>query len=172
VVKVTKKQTGQADAGPRAMKAWAARVAGLTWAEAAEIAGFSSAGNACRAVTRYFGTVPSIEREDQRALWRERLEYLWAQARVDVQQQRPGAIRAGVALAQRASALDGLDAPVRVQINPDAEKLDELVHKLVAMQGIHHEEEGDILALEEGADGVFSARDDDDEGDEEDGDEE
>jgi hypothetical protein len=110
VVSAKRKATVKADAAVRAMKAWTARVTGSTWEEA-EIAGFTNPANALRAVKNYFGSLPDIEREDQRALWRARLEHLWAQALVDVQQQRPGAVRAAVAVGQRSAQLDGLDAP-------------------------------------------------------------
>jgi hypothetical protein len=36
---------------------------------------------------------------------------VWRQALADVLDRRPGAVRAAVSLMQRASALDGLDAP-------------------------------------------------------------
>ena len=101
----------RADAAQRAMRAWTARVCGATWQEAAQIAGFTDQHNAIRAVSNYFGSLPSPELSDLRHLWRPRCELLWAQAVIDIREQRPGAITAGVRVTERAAKLDGLDAP-------------------------------------------------------------
>jgi hypothetical protein len=47
-------------------------------------------------------------------------------------------------------------------LNPDAEQLDAIVQQLLAASGPQLEE-GDVLALEEGPDGVYTEPDDDDE---------
>lgn len=126
--KATKRQHYQADAAERATKAWQARVAGATWTQAAAIAGFSDDTAACRAVKRFYGRLPQPTREDLRGLWRERLEALWRQTVKDVAQQRPGAVRSGVAVAQRAAALDGLDEPTRLEVHtPTQEEFMQIV---------------------------------------------
>ena len=80
------------------------------------MAGFAHHTSAVRAVRSYFGRLPVMDAAERRDLWRERLEHLWRQAVVDVREQRPGAVRAAVAVAQRASLLDGLDAPQRAEV--------------------------------------------------------
>lgn len=99
----------------RADKAWALRVAGLSWAGVARQAGYADASNAARAVRHRYGTLPEPERTELRKLWRERLETLWLQSTADVAQQRTGAVTAAVRVAQAAAALDGLNAPTRVE---------------------------------------------------------
>lgn len=145
--RATPAQVVRADAAQRAQRAWAARVSGSTWAEAAGIAGYSDAAVACRAVKRYFGTLPRIESEDMRDLWRERLETLWAFAHRDARKGRPGALRAGVAVAQRAAALDGLDAPTRYDVATDAQ-LDHLLAQLFARAGVVDVLEAEVLDLD------------------------
>lgn len=114
------------------MKAWSARVAGNTWAESAAVAGFGDGPAACHAVKNYFGTLPQVDREDRRDLWRERYEALWRIALQDAEQSRPGALRAAVAVGQRAAALDGLDAPTSVKVeSPKAAQLEALVQAMV-----------------------------------------
>jgi hypothetical protein len=147
--KPTKRQVVRADAGARAQRAWAARVAGATWEQVGELVGFSDGTAALRAVRRYFGQLPVIEREETRRLWRERNELLWKQAVRDTSEQRPGAIRAAVAVAQRAAALDGLDAPVRMEVsNPSVEEFNRLVDNFVQQLG-GEIEEADVFALEQ-----------------------
>lgn len=106
----------RADAEERARKAWAARVAGATWQQVADVAGFTHPQNAVRAVRRYFGDLPQVDRQMERELWRERLEFLWRQTERDVLQQRTGAVRGGVAVAQRAALMLGLDEPTRTEV--------------------------------------------------------
>jgi hypothetical protein len=106
-----------ADAAQRAQRAWAARVAGGTWDQAAEVAGFTNTSACVRAVGNYFGTYPTPDSSEQRALWRERMELLWKIAIRDASDGKHGALRAGVAVAQRASQMDGLDAPAQVQVH-------------------------------------------------------
>ncbi|MGE9350120.1 hypothetical protein ACQP60_11660 [Isoptericola variabilis] len=66
----------------------------------------------------YFGTTPHPDAALAREMWRDRLEVLWRQVLKDAEQLRPGAVRAGVAVVQRAAALDGLDAPQQFEIAP------------------------------------------------------
>ena len=113
----------RADALGKAETAWKARAAGGTWAEAAQIAGYSDAANACRAVRRLYDTLPDEQREDMRNLWRERYERLFRQAYADVLERRPGAIVAAVRVAQAAVALDGLAAPIEIEVNPSREEI-------------------------------------------------
>jgi hypothetical protein len=107
----------RADALERAERAWSARVAGATWAQAAEIAGYSDDTAANRAVRNVFGTLPQVERDELRRLWRDRLEVLWLQANTDAREQRAGAITAGVRVATAAASLDGLAEPARVGVD-------------------------------------------------------
>lgn len=106
----------RADADERARKAWAARVAGATWYQVAEVAGYSTPQNAQRGVKRYFGTLPQPDRAMERETWRQRLEWLWQQTQRDVMAQRNGAVRGGVAVAQRAALMLGLDEPTRTEV--------------------------------------------------------
>lgn len=138
----------QVSAEVRAQRAWTARVVGATWAQAAEAAGYFDAATAHRAVKRYFGEVPVPDKVESRELWRARLEHLWRLSLEDVTKRRPGAVRAAVAVAQRASALDGLDAPTRHEvIDPTPEQIQEVVTRLVEAQG-QPAIEADILDLE------------------------
>lgn len=102
-----------ADAADRARRAWSARIAGGTWREAAEVAGFTDGNNCQRAVRNFFGSVPQVDTSMERELWRQRMEKLWTLALRDAQESKPGALRAGVAVAQRSSLLLGLDAPTQ-----------------------------------------------------------
>src|SRR3954462_9460324 len=86
----------KADHLERANRVWAARVAGHTWREAAEIGGYASPENAIRAVRNVYGHVPRLDREELRNLWRDRLESTWRQAGDDMSEQRPGAVTAAV----------------------------------------------------------------------------
>lgn len=106
----------RADALDRATRAWQARVAGGTWAQAAEVAGFSSDTVAIDAVRNVFGGPPVIDKEALRHLWRERLERSWRQCVSDMSDRIPGATTASVRIAQAAMQLDGLDAPVQVDL--------------------------------------------------------
>jgi len=127
---------GKVSAEVRAQRAWTARVVGATWAQAAEATGYYDAATCYRAVKRYFGEVPQHDRAEARELWRARYEHLWRMALEDVTKRRPGAVRAAVAVAQRAAALDGLDAPQRHEvIDPTPEQIQEVVARLVEAQG-------------------------------------
>lgn len=107
----------RADAGERAIRAWALRVGGASWHPIAEELGFNSAGNACRAVTNYFGEVPEVDRNMHREIARQRTDYLWRQAMRDVNERRGGAIQSAVAVLARQARLDGLDAPTRSRVS-------------------------------------------------------
>lgn len=122
----------RADAEDRARRAWTARVAGATWEQAARVAGYAQPQNAIRACYAYFGTLPKVDREQERELWRQRLEHLWRQSIKDTTEQRPGAVRAGVAVAQRAAQLFGLDEPGRTEVSLAVRGDVELLHIIKA----------------------------------------
>ncbi|WP_292834922.1 hypothetical protein [Microbacterium sp.] len=133
----------------RVADAWAMRVRGADWATIAGATRYSSPQNAMRAVRNYVGKLPAIESSDDlRSLWRERLEYLWPLAARDAEAGRPGALRAAVAVSQRAAQLDGLDAPQRFEITPGEADLERLVDEIVRRSG--HEEilEADVIDLD------------------------
>ncbi|HCS61400.1 MAG TPA: hypothetical protein DIW46_08395 [Microbacterium sp.] len=138
------------DAMQRATQAWHLRVLGKTWAEIAQTVGFANDANAIRAVRRYVGRLPEPDAEETRTVWRARMEHLWSAAARDAEVGRPGAIRAGVAVAQRAAALDGLDAPTRYEFTPAEAQLEQLVQQLVARSGHVEvvEAEADVLELD------------------------
>src|SRR5688572_7746070 len=96
----------------RADTAWRARVAGATWKQAAQMAGYATPESAIKGVQSAFGELPPLQAADLRNLWRDRLEVLWRQTLTDIAEQRPGAVTAGVRVAQAAALLDGLNAPV------------------------------------------------------------
>ncbi len=136
------------DAMQRAAQAYHLRVMGKTWAEIAADVGFSNDANAIRAVRRFVGKLPEPSADETRTVWRDRMEHLWSLAARDAEQGRPGALRAGVAIADRASRLDGLDAPTRVRFEPGEEELEAIVATLLHKGG--HEEilDADVLELE------------------------
>lgn len=112
----------RADTLARADRAWRARVLGATWAQCAELAGFSDESGARRAVKRVYGEVPQVEREELRRLWRDRLEVVARQAMQDVLDRRPGAVTSYVRLMQAAARLDGLDEPSRLELSTPSER--------------------------------------------------
>lgn len=113
------------------------------------MSGFASAATACRAVSRYFGTLPQHDREESRTLWRARMEQLWRLSLRDATEQRPGAVRASVAIAQRVAQMDGLDAPTRLEIrDPDALEFEQVVAALAAANGVTLALEADPFADE------------------------
>ncbi|WP_156759646.1 hypothetical protein [Microbacterium karelineae] len=125
----------KADAARRASEAWSLRVAGFTWEEIADQVGFSDAPGAHRAVKNFFDDVPQPDREQLRELARERGEALWKQAFADALEQRPGAVRAAVAVMQRQAALDGLDAPTRTEVSLETDReIDELVAEVLTFR--------------------------------------
>jgi AraC-like DNA-binding protein len=138
----------RADALKRADDAWRARVAGGTWAEAADIAGYSDQDNCRRAVRRVFGQLPSPDREEMRNLWRDRHERLWRKALSDVLEGKPGAVVAAVRVAEAATRLDGLGAPTRVSlIDPTQEEIERFLDETLGPR--HADEEPDIFDPED-----------------------
>lgn len=130
----------RADAAQRAQRAWTARVSGSTWDEAAKVAGYADAATACRGVKNYFGQLPVVERDDLRDVWRARMELLWTYAARDAKKGKPGALRAGTAIAQRAAAMDGLDEPTSIAVSAsDRQDMDEMVRTLAVLMGIPQE---------------------------------
>ena len=59
--------------------AWRARVAGATWRQAAELAGYSDEHAVMKAV-RVLRDAPRFERDDLRNMLRHRLEVMWQQS--------------------------------------------------------------------------------------------
>lgn len=137
-----------AKAMQRVADAWAMRIRGATWDEVAAAVGYANGPNALRAVRNYVGTLPEPTMPELRSLWRERLEFLWPLAVRDVENGKPGATRAAVAVAQRAAQLDGLDQPQRVELTGGAEELDRIVRVLLAAQGSDYVEEASIWDAE------------------------
>jgi hypothetical protein len=101
----------------KAEKAWAVRVAGGTWRQAAEVSGYGSGEAAQKAVSTVRGATPRVSRDVLREVWRDRLEMAWRQVAQDMSQQRPGAVTAAVRIATAAMHLDGLAEPVRVDVS-------------------------------------------------------
>ena len=106
----------RADALQRADAAWRGRVSGMTWAEAAKVAGFSSGEHAINAVRSVFGSLPALDQDELRRLWRDRLERSWRQCCADMVDRVPGSVTASVRVATAAIALDGLAAPEQVDV--------------------------------------------------------
>ena len=86
----------RADALERARQAWYARVTGVTWEQAASVAGYANPANAQRAVRTIYGTLPELDRDEERRLWRDRLGWLWAENVTQVKDREPGSVTAGV----------------------------------------------------------------------------
>lgn len=128
--------------------AWAMRVRGADWATIARTVGYSNPQNAMRAVRRFAGRLPEPTAADLRSLWRERLEYLWPMAARDVENGRPGATRAAVAIAQRAAQLDGLDAPQQLQLTADDAVVERLVSEMMRRTGHEEIEDADVIDLD------------------------
>lgn len=134
----------RADALERAEKAWNVRVMGGSWQQAAEIAGYADGSNALRAVRAVYGTLPTLERDEARRLWRDRLEVYYRQALKDLHNGVPGAITAAVRIAERAARLDGLDAPSRISlIDPTQEEIERFLTETLGP--VRTDEEGDIF---------------------------
>lgn len=134
-----------AAAQDRVNRAWMLRVMGASWDQVAEQVGYSSGSNACRAVREAMGELPQPQRDELRDLWRSRIEVLWRQSLRDVNQQRPGALSAGVRIAERAARLDGLDAPEVHVITPSSRELDEWVGQFLLADG---PEEADVIVID------------------------
>jgi len=133
----------------RAAEAWSLRVAGLSWHDVAQQAGYANAANAVRAVRSYAGSLPAPAHDELRAMMRARSEAVWQQAFADVLQQRPGAVRAAVAVLHRQAQLDGLDAPTRVEITPTEEEFQALVEFVLRAKGVTPVVEYDVLELDD-----------------------
>ncbi|MGN7977476.1 hypothetical protein ACTJJ4_07880 [Microbacterium sp. 22195] len=131
----TRTPHANAKAMQRVADAWAMRVRGATWDEVAEAVGYANGPNALRAVRNFVGGLPELQTSELRSLWRERMEFLWPIAVEDAKSGKPGAMRAAVAVAQRAAQLDGLDQPQRVEVSADAGELSQMVHALLAAKG-------------------------------------
>ncbi|MBD3941642.1 hypothetical protein IF188_08035 [Microbacterium sp. NEAU-LLC] len=123
--------------------AYAMRIRGAEWATIAAAVGYANPQNAMRAVRNYVGRLPQPQMPELRSMWRDRLEWLWPIAARDVEAGKPGAMRAAVAVAQRAAQLDGIDAPQTVRVeSADAAELAAMVAALLAANG------GDVGELE------------------------
>ena len=144
----TKRPMRRGEAMQRASQGWHLRVTGRTWQQIADELGYANPSNAHRAVMRFAGTIPDPKPDTLRDLWRARMEHLWNLAARDADAGRPGALRAGVAIADRASKFDGLDAPQRFEITPGEADLERLVDEIVRRSG--HEEilEADVIDLD------------------------
>lgn len=136
------------EAMQRASQGWHLRVTGRTWQQIADELGYANPSNAHRAVMRFAGTIPDPKPDTLRDLWRARMEHLWSLAARDADAGRPGALRAGVAIADRASKFDGLDAPQRFEVTPSEVELERLIEEFVARSGREVIEDADVLELE------------------------
>lgn len=132
----------------RASRAWHLRVTGMTWEQVAREVGFASPQGAHRAVQRFAGTLPDPKPDELRALWRARMEHLWELAARDAEASRPGALRAGVAIADRASRFDGLDAPTVAQIEVNSPEFDRLFAGIMAHAHADAPVEAEVIELE------------------------
>lgn len=99
---------------------WEARLAGLTWQQAAKHAGYTSRQHAYRAVLDQRGELPVPEREHLRDVWRQRIELVWRQALRDVLERKPSAVTHSMRCALAAMQLDGLAMPTRVSVDVEA----------------------------------------------------
>jgi len=97
------------------------------------VAGYSSPENAMRGVRTAYGTLPRIDRDDLRNLWRDRLEVAWQLVMRDMADQRPGAVTAAVRIATTAAVLDGLNEPQQVTLrNPSTHELEQWAGVVIA----------------------------------------
>lgn len=141
----------RADAAERASKAWRMRVAGGTWDDIAKALGMrGGAPAAYRAVKNHFGKVPQPDREMLREVARQRGERLWLRALAALEEApSPAAIRAAVAVLDRAARLDGLDAPTQVAIGSvDDASFQMFVDAAARGLGLAMPEEANIFADE------------------------
>ncbi|MRH29929.1 hypothetical protein GH740_11510 [Microbacterium sp. SYP-A9085] len=145
----TNRPMRRGDGMQRAAEGWHLRVIGRTWQQIADELGYANPSNAYRAVMRFAGTVPDPQPNTLRELWRARMERLWTIAQRDAEASRPGALRAGVAVAQRAAQLDGLDAPSRVVVTPEDAELERIVARLLERGGQVDVVEAEVLELEQ-----------------------
>lgn len=138
----------RADALERAETAWAARVRGRTWEDAAALAGYANGQNAMRACRTVFGILPELDRDEARRLWRDRLDWLWEQTVTHVEDREAGALTSGVRIAQAAARLDGLDAPVVYQHDPSLSELHQWVAEVMEVRDGPLAVEADIFEAE------------------------
>lgn len=127
------------------------RVAGGGWDEIAKSLGMrGGAPAAYRAVKNYFGKVPQPDRNMLREIARQRGERLWLRAAAAVEEApSPAAIRAAVAVLERAAKLDGLDAPSHVQVSsPDEASFHAMVEAASRGLGLALPVEADIFDAE------------------------
>jgi AraC-like DNA-binding protein len=155
------------DAMQRAAEAWHLRVLGKTWTEIAHQVGYANDANVIRAVRRFVGRLPEPSPEETRTVWRARMEHLWGIAVRDADAGRPGALRAGVAIADRASRFDGLDAPQRVELSPGSEVLDAMVAEMMRRSGRPEIVDAEVIDLEYVPDPAEDPSDDEDDKDNE-----
>lgn len=138
----------RSDALARADRAWRVRVAGGTWADAAEVGGYASPQNALRGVRDTFGELPAVTRDDLRDVWRARLEVMWRYAQRDAAEGKTGAIVAGVRVAQAAALIDGLNAPTEFVVHePTQREIESWVMTVVQMASPLPEEH-DVISIE------------------------
>jgi len=104
-------------------------------------------------VKAFYGTLSELDQEEPRGLWRARHEQLWRPSQRAIHDDKPGSLRAAVAVARSAAQLDGLDQPTRVELRqPDAEQFEAVVDMLVlSHRGVGADGEADIFELEESA---------------------
>lgn len=145
---MTRRPPQNAKALQRVVDAWAMRIRGATWDEIAQALGYANGPNALRAVRNFAGRLPEPSVPELRSLWRERLEFLWPLAARDVEDGKPGAVRAAVAVADRASRLDGLDAPTRVEVSATVQELNAIARELIAAEGASGDVEADLWTLD------------------------
>ena len=101
----------RSDARSRAQVAFHARVMGATWTAAAQAAGYKHDSTCAAAVRKYIGALPTLDREAERAVARERVSALWSRAWQAVIEGQPGSISNAVRVLERQARLLGLDAP-------------------------------------------------------------
>jgi AraC-like DNA-binding protein len=141
----------RAKAAEKASRAWRLRVAGADWAMIAREVGYANSSNAYRAVQRFFGQVPDVDREMLRGVARARGEALWLRAFTEVERSKgaPAAVRAAVAVLERHARLDGLDAPSQVEVrSPESEQFQAFVDAAARGMGLALPAEADIFATE------------------------
>lgn len=136
------------DGMQRAAEGWHLRVIGRTWQQIADELGYANPSNAHRAVMRFAGTIPDPKPDTLREMWRARMERLWTLAHRDAENGRPGALRAGVAIADRASRLDGLDAPTRFELTPADAEIERIVDLIARRAGHEVIQDAEVLELD------------------------
>ena len=135
----------RADTIERAQRAYLARVSGASWAQAAEVAGFTDAANCHRAVRHVFEEVPAVDREEQRQIVRDRLDGLLRIAMKDaVERRHTTAVQAVARVIELQMKLDGLAEPDRLRVgyDPTQVEIDKFLDKFLPEQT---EVEGDFF---------------------------